>query len=193
MTAIGSRRPAIVPAVPGVVACLGGMGLLLARPWLGRWAIDPTLVLVALFGSLGAMGAWWPLAQHGSARMSGARGAALVAGVGIGAFGLGRAVAGGRGAVAFSLTWVGLNTLAAVAEEAFFRRLVYGLLIPHGVAVAVVGSAALFAVVHVTVWGAWVLPIDFAAGLVLSWQRWATGRWSVPALTHGCANVLALA
>ena len=192
MTAIASRGPAIAAAIPGVGACVGGMGLLLARPWLGRWATDPTVVLVVVFGSLGAMGAWWPLAQREAARVSSVWGAALVAGVGIAAFGLGRGVAGGHGAVAFSITWVSLNTVAAVAEEAFFRRLVYGLLLPHGAAVAVIGSAGLFAVVHVTVWGAWVLPVDFAAGLVLSWQRWATGRWSIPALTHGCANVLAL-
>lgn len=48
----------------------------------------------------------------------------------------------------------------------------------------------LFAVVHVTVYGAWVLPLDLAAGLVLSWQRWATGSWGVPAVTHVVANLL---
>ncbi len=57
---------------------------------------------------------------------------------------------------------------------------------------AVVGTAAAFAVVHVTVWGWWVLPLDLAAGLLLSWQRAATGRWSVPAATHVLANSLAL-
>jgi hypothetical protein len=35
-----------------------------------------------------------------------------------------------------------------------------------------------------------VLPIDLAAGLVLSWQRWASGSWRVPAVTHVLANVL---
>jgi hypothetical protein len=44
--------------------------------------------------------------------------------------------------------------------------------------------------VHVTVYGAWVLPIDVAAGAILSWQRWATGSWAVPAITHVVANVL---
>ncbi len=43
-----------------------------------------------------------------------------------------------------------------------------------------------------TVWGWWVLPLDLAAGLILSWQRAATGRWAVPAATHVLANTLAL-
>ena len=88
---------------------------------------------------------------------------------------------------------IALNALAAVAEEAFFRRYLYGLMATwSGPGVAVVATAAVFAVVHVTVWGWWVLPLDLAAGLVLSWQRAATGRWSVPAATHVLANTLAL-
>ena len=47
-----------------------------------------------------------------------------------------------------------------------------------------------FALVHLTVYGAWVLPIDLAAGLVLGWQRWATGSWRAPAVTHAFANLL---
>jgi hypothetical protein len=43
----------------------------------------------------------------------------------------------------------------------------------------------------VTVWGAGVLPLDLAAGLLLSWQRAASGRWAVPAATHTVANLLA--
>lgn len=60
--------------------------------------------------------------------------------------------------------------LAAVAEEAFVRRLVYGALLRGGAAVSVVGSAVTFAAVHVTVDGPSVLPL-LAAGLVLGWQR----------------------
>ncbi|MDQ4091048.1 MAG: CPBP family intramembrane metalloprotease, partial [Actinomycetota bacterium] len=88
---------------------------------------------------------------------------------------------------------VGLNALAAVAEEAFFRRYLYGLVDERwGSTAAVLVTAGAFALVHVTVWGLWVLPLDLAAGLVLSWQRAATGRWSVPAATHVVANSLAL-
>jgi len=85
---------------------------------------------------------------------------------------------------------VGAGVVAAVAEEAFFRRLVYGALLAGGPGVALVGSSVLFAAVHVTVYGAWVLPLDLAAGLLFGWQRQATGSWAVPAATHAVANLL---
>jgi len=50
----------------------------------------------------------------------------------------------------------------------------------------------LFAIVHVSVYGFAALPIDLAAGLLLSWQRDATGTWTVPAITHVIANALAV-
>jgi membrane protease YdiL (CAAX protease family) len=85
------------------------------------------------------------------------------------------------------------GVVAAVAEELFFRRLVYGWLSRRGPAVAVAGSALLFALVHLPAYGAAVLPIDLAAGLVFGWQRYASGGWTAPAATHALANLLALA
>jgi len=117
-------------------------------------------------------------------------GSVAVLGVGIAAFLLGRLVGGGHAPQPLALRVVALGTLAAIAEEVFFRHFVYDALLPSGAAAAVVGSALLFALVHVTVYGWWVLPIDVAAGLVLSWQRWATGSWKVPAVTHVLANLL---
>jgi hypothetical protein len=43
----------------------------------------------------------------------------------------------------------------------------------------------------VPLYGIAVLPVDLGAGLLLGWQRWATGTWTVPAVTHAAANVLA--
>lgn len=83
------------------------------------------------------------------------------------------------------------SVVAAVAEEVFFRRLVYGWLERWGVALAIAGSAALFALIHVPVYGVGVLPLDFAAGLIFAWQRRATGGWTAPAATHVIANLLA--
>ena len=83
------------------------------------------------------------------------------------------------------------SVVAAVAEELFFRRLVFGWLSGWGPGVAVVGSAALFAIVHAPAYGLAVLPIDFAAGLIFGWQRRASGGWQAPALTHSIANLLA--
>lgn len=81
--------------------------------------------------------------------------------------------------------------VTGVAEEAIFRRGLYGLLERRGAVVAVVGSAAAFALTHVPAYGWRVLALDFAAGLVFGWQRWASGHWSSPATTHAFANILA--
>ncbi|HWD71097.1 MAG TPA: CPBP family intramembrane glutamic endopeptidase [Actinomycetota bacterium] len=87
---------------------------------------------------------------------------------------------------------VAASVVAAVAEEAFFRRLVYGWLASSwGAAVAICGSAVAFAAIHVPVYGFAVLPIDTAAGLLLGWQRWMTGGWSASGLTHVAANLIA--
>jgi hypothetical protein len=84
------------------------------------------------------------------------------------------------------------GVVAAVAEEVFFRRLVYGWLERWGAALAVGVAGLLFAFVHVPVYGWDVLPIDLAAGIVFGWQRWASGTWTAPAVAHAVANLLAL-
>ena len=185
MTAVATvRRPDHAVAV-----VTAGCAVLVARPLF----LDSTAEAVALFVSLLAVGALWP-ASRVRFRARGWHGIApetwRVLAIGVAAFALGRVIGGGHPPVPFAARFILLNTLAAVAEEAFFRRLLYGALERHGAALAVGGSTVLFALVHVTVYGWWVLPIDLAAGLVLSWQRWATGGWAVPAATHVVANVL---
>jgi len=190
MTAILDRPPRERLRIQTTAVVAGGLALLVARPLLagdGR----PTATLITIFVTLLAVGACWPLAaQRYEVGRSGSVTAWSGLALGIGAFGLGRLLGGGHPPVVLSARIIALNTLAAVAEEAFFRRLTFALIRPGGAALAVVGSALLFAVAHVTVYGWWVLPIDLAAGLVLGWQRQATGRWWVPALTHVVANVL---
>lgn len=193
------RRPALwwwAPAVAGVLA-------LLARPWFLPAGVAVEW-RVAFFAALGATGLAWqnrsaslraPGTRHSGTRNAGAGWALSLAvfGVGAVAFAVGRAVVEVPVRPSGLAVAVGLNALAAVAEEVFFRRYLYGLVAERqGAAVAVAVTAGAFALVHVTVWGWWVLPLDLAAGLVLSWQRAATGRWSVPAATHVVANTLAL-
>ena len=84
------------------------------------------------------------------------------------------------------------TTAAAIAEEAFFRRFVYGWLTAHGAVVAVTGSALLFAIIHIPVYGPGVIFIDFGAGLIFGYQRYATGGWAVSATTHVGANLIQL-
>ena len=167
------------------------MVLLLARPWIGDLPWDPTAVLIALFATLGIASVLLPVPQLGEKRAEGGAVVLALCG-GVLAFSLARLVAPGRGFAPWGAHVVLLNSLAAVSEEALFRRLLYGALLRWGPAAAVLGSAIAFAVVHVTVWGPRVLPLDLAAGFVLSWQRLASDRWSVPAITHVAANVLAV-
>lgn len=166
---------------------IAGAALLAARPALLRLG-DPALVVTALFLALLAVALTTPV-PAAPARATAARVSFAVV-VGVVAFALGRLVAGGAPPAAFGLRVVALNSLAAVAEEAFFRRLVFGALAPAGAAVAIGGTAVLFALVHLSIYGAWVLPLDAAAGVLFGWQRWTTGSWSAPAATHVVANVM---
>jgi membrane protease YdiL (CAAX protease family) len=86
----------------------------------------------------------------------------------------------------------GIALLAAVAEEALFRRVLYDRLLRFGVVAAVVGSAVVFALIHLPSYGLAAMPVDLGAALLLSWQRYASGRWTVPAVTHAVANLLAV-
>ena len=187
-----AARPAVAAPRAAVIVVAAGCAALTARPLLleavgGR----PATVVTVLFLSLLAVSLLWPAARHGVDTTTPFRAALPVLAIGLGAFAVGRALLAGSPPPAPATAFVvGLNTLAAVAEEAFFRRLVYGALLAAGPVAAVVGSAVLFAAVHVTVYGFWVLPLDLAAGLLFGWQRQATGSWAVPAVTHAAANVL---
>ena len=184
--------PALSAPRAAAVAAFGGCAALLLRPVLVANLSHPALVLAVVFGALALVGIAWPsrLLAADVRYPDVSRQKSLVLVAGVAAFALGRTMAGGHPPTAeIGVALLG-NTLAAVAEEAFFRRFLYGLLARHGDGVAIAGTALAFAAVHVTVYGAWVLPIDLAAGAILSWQRWATGSWAVPAITHVLANVL---
>lgn len=166
-------------------AVVAGCALLLARPVLARASARPDVTLAAVLVAVGAVAL---LRAETSTRAR----VALPLALGIGALLVARVAGGGRAALPFTGYAVATNTLAAVAEELFFRRLAYGVLLRWGTGVAVAGSAAAFALVHVTTYGVAVLPLDLAAGVLLSWQRAATGTWRVPAVTHVLANLLAV-
>jgi membrane protease YdiL (CAAX protease family) len=165
----------------------GGAGLLVARLAFSSAGSAEILALFALYLGLGAVSV--VVTVERDAKSS--------------APSLGSAVFIGLAAVvlmtAFPASWphltagstaVALAVVAAVAEEAFFRRLLYGRLLPHGAAVAVAASALLFALVHVPAYGMAAFPVDLGAGLLLSWQRWASGDWKVPAATHAALNLV---
>ena len=110
--------------------------------------------------------------------------------MGFAAVALSASVAGTPVPLPWSAAALPLSMLAAVAEEALFRRLAYARLERFGAVVAIAGSALLFGLVHVPAYGLAALPVDVGAGLLFGWQRWASGTWTVPAGTHAFANAL---
>jgi hypothetical protein len=50
-------------------------------------------------------------------------------------------------------------------------------------------SALVFALIHLPMYGVGAFPVDLGAGLLLGWQRWASGGWGAPAVTHVVANL----
>jgi membrane protease YdiL (CAAX protease family) len=171
--------------------------LMLARPWLVsngfRSSGLAVVYAVLVAGSLVAADGGRDDLDPGSVRAKRPElHPFIVFAVGIGALIVARTMAGPVPPLPTGAVAVLLGAVAAVAEEAFFRKLVYGALAPSGTAVAVVVSAMAFALVHVPLYGGAVFWVDFGAGLVLGWQRWASGFWAAPASTHVAANVLAV-
>jgi hypothetical protein len=165
----------------------GGITLLLARPALTDGSAAPAL-LAACYLAIGAAA----LSVRETVSRSSVLGRVPVLIVGLAAIVV---VAWAVGPwPPLRLGWMGapVGALAAVAEEALFRRLAYARLLRFGAGVAVVGSALAFALLHVPFYGIEVLPVDLGAGLLLSWQRWASGTWTVPAATHAAAELLAV-
>ncbi len=174
-------RPWAIPAAV-VLGCVA-----LAARSTSLVAMAPT-VAVGVLGLAGTVGKPGPVGKVSVEHASRARIAAVTL-VGVGAVLLVRAISPPIHAVYTPEAFVA-NIVAAIAEEAFFRRFVYGWLAARGEGFAIAGAAALFALIHVPIYGFGVLPIDFAAGLLLGWQRRESGTWTSSAVTHVVANIL---
>jgi membrane protease YdiL (CAAX protease family) len=99
------------------------------------------------------------------------------------------AVTGPRPPVPWAATALPLAVLAAVGEEALFRRVLYDRLLRFGPVLAVITTAVGFALLHVPAYGWVAFPVDLGAGVLFGWQRHATGTWAAPAWTHAAINV----
>ncbi|MGH2398961.1 MAG: lysostaphin resistance A-like protein [bacterium] len=169
------------------VIALGALALGTAALWARPRGTMPAVAITAGVGLLGLV-LPVPLRRQPRASMSQWM---LVAALGVAAF-LAARLAVLLIPVPVSGAAIVAGLVAAVGEEAFFRRLLYGWLERWGTAAAIAGSAALFAAIHFPSYGLGAMPIDFAAGLLFGWQRWASGTWSAPAVTHAAANLLQL-
>ena len=140
-----------------VGSVIAGMVILLMRPAVASavgWTV-PVVVLV--FTAVMVLGLAAPIERQQPQRPTSATPLVAVASVGVLAFAAGRLLSAGHAPVPATALIIGLNTLAAVAEEALFRRLAFGLLLPAGPGYAIAGSALLFGLAHVTVYGWWAL------------------------------------
>ena len=168
-----------------VAMLIAAVGLLLVRAWsptfgpLGRVAgLTATLVAVLVGSLLVPVAPGYPRLQPG-----------LVLCIGAGAVGVALLVSGRPVAAPIGVWALPLTVLAAVSEEALFRRTMYATLERRGAIVAIGVTTFVFAAMHVPIYGVAVFPVDLGAGALLSWQRWASGSWAVPAATHAAANV----
>src|SRR6266699_3739055 len=204
MTVQAQARAARRPAVAGsaLAPALAGLAFLVARPGLEALPAGARTGVLAAgaatpAGRPAAAATLAPRGRAGAARRPGAApgargraGAVLV--VGVAAVVAAALLAGAVPPLPAGVVVLALSLLPAVAEEALFRGALYGLLERWGAVVAVGTSALLFALVHVPSYGLAAMPVDLSAGLLFGWQRWASGRWTVPAATHAAANLLAV-
>ncbi|HLW47939.1 MAG TPA: CPBP family intramembrane glutamic endopeptidase [bacterium] len=169
--------------LPLIAALLGSAALALRPP--------ATLVSLAITLATGVVGAVTPVPRgRGEPRTAETTLPWLLAtAIGIGAFAAARALQHPL-APRMAPPLVAATAVVGIAEELLFRRLLYGALGVYGASAAVWGSAAVFAAVHVPAYGLPAFPVDLAAGLLFGWQRWASGTWTAPAVTHAAANVL---
>jgi len=186
---VAPRRASALEAArdPAFVPVLAGLALLLVRPDVVRAFASPIPALVVLYVVILAVSMAPRMDSDTAPPLGVARALGLAVAAVVLAWLLVRTTAV---PVRTGATAILLNSLAAVAEEALFRRLLYGWLLRWGIPLAIVGSAVAFALVHVPTYGLVALPVDLGAGLVLSWQRWAGGRWEPCAVTHALANLL---
>ncbi|MEA2487641.1 MAG: Type prenyl endopeptidase Rce1-like [Actinomycetota bacterium] len=166
-------------------------GLLLLVPFrlmLVGLTIPRTLILLACYGAIGGLS----MAATKKVTVHAHLGPLTAVAIGVAAVGAASLWAGPAPARSLDAVAVVLGIAAAISEEALFRGLLFQRLERFGAMAAVVIGALVFALVHVPLYGTAAFSVDFAAGLLLGWQRWATGGWGASATTHAVANVLAV-
>lgn len=181
------ERPATVGA--GVAIVAAAVLVLAVRPFVGASPDSRIALFAVAYAAIGFASLAVP--RPASATVPPLAPAAVLA-LGFGAVAAATVAGGSAVPVAWSAAALPLSLLAAVAEEALFRRAAYGGLERFGAPLAIAVTALLFALVHLPAYGTSAFPVDLGAGLLLGWQRWASGTWAVPAATHAAANLVAV-
>lgn len=126
-----------------------------------------------------------------------ARDAAVGLAGGLALIGLARAAVGsspgplaGLGPASAFGPWLVATVVVALAEELILRGVLFTVLDRLGGAgPAVVVTSAVFALMHVPVYGWHVVPLDLGVGIFLGGLRLATGRWVAPGIAHVVADL----
>jgi membrane protease YdiL (CAAX protease family) len=86
------------------------------------------------------------------------------------------------------------SVLIAIAEEQFFRGFLTNFLSKYSMLFGIFGSAAIFAVFHLAVYGSSVSALFYvlSAGLLLAWLGIRSGKLSVTMVVHIINNLGAL-
>lgn len=171
--------------LPATVAALAGT-LLLARTILPGSTARPAALLTLLYTAVLVGSIAVPLPR--GLRLAGAWPVTIVGTAAVVASTL---VAGPPAPLRLVALALPLNAFAAISEEALFRRLLYGRLERFGAPVAIGVTAVMFGAMHLPLYGVVAFPLNLGAGLLFSWQRFASGSWAAPAATHVAANLLA--
>jgi membrane protease YdiL (CAAX protease family) len=192
MTAIALRPPGRIVRPAAILAALAAVvGLRWAATVSGAtgaagaiaigWAFGAALLAVALGGG------WRPASVRPSALAIGAAGGAVLVVLAV----VIRAGPGPSLTPAVELgPWAAVTILVASAEEAVLRGALFDALDRRlGVGGAVLVTSAVFALMHVPLYGWHVVPLDFGVGLWLAGLRLATGGIAAPAVAHVIADL----
>ncbi|MEX2204371.1 MAG: CPBP family intramembrane glutamic endopeptidase [Actinomycetota bacterium] len=166
---------------------LSGLVVLLARPFVGGLSGGRVVLFAFAYAAIGLAAMAVPAATE-RPRLA----PSIVLGLGLVSIAIAAIAAGSPVLAPWTSAALPLSLLAALAEEALFRRVLYARLLRLGAVAAITITAVVFAVVHLPAYGTAAIPVDFGAGLLFGWQRWASGTWTTPAITHGAANLLAV-
>jgi membrane protease YdiL (CAAX protease family) len=182
---VAFEREPTEAVAPAVALAVAGGALLVLRLRLIGYPSAPVL-FGAIYTLVGVASLAVPIGPQDGRRLSPAGALAL----GVGAMAVATVFSGPVIPVRLGPQALVLNSLAAICEEAFFRRFLYGRLAAFGAVTAVAATALLFALIHLPTYGMASFWVNVGAGVLLSWQRWASGTWTVPAATHVLANLL---
>jgi membrane protease YdiL (CAAX protease family) len=88
------------------------------------------------------------------------------------------------------IPWAAIVAFVALAEEMFFRGVLFEAVKDYsGETAAVVLCALAFSALHIPLYGWHVLPLDFAVGIFLGMLRVRSGSWAAPGIAHVLADL----